>query len=101
MLWNEHFNDPKQRLGTADIQIDLFSEDPLIVVEVTNFVDTLDKLSKFIRKIEFITEKYQKDPIAAIIAYEVSTSISKDVDDLLEVNNIKLITLGRNDYFDW
>jgi predicted nucleic acid-binding Zn-ribbon protein len=100
LVWNEIFSDPKKRLGTTDVQIDIFCEDPLIAVEVTSYVDTLEKLTKFNKKLDFLQEKFKTKPLGVVITYEIHSDISNDAKELLKAKGVKLIALGHNDFFD-
>jgi hypothetical protein len=100
LVWNEIFSDPKKRLGTTDVQIDIFCEDPLIAVEVTSYVDTLEKLTKFNKKLDFLQEKFKTKPLGVVITYEIHSDISDDAKELLKAKGVKLIALGHNDFFD-
>ncbi len=95
LRWSAKFDDPQRRLETPEIEIDLFQEEPLMVVEVTSFVDTLDKLMTFIKKIKFIEEKYAKRPKAVFITYRVSKNIEEAFTEIQKSNSIELITIGR------
>ncbi len=54
--WRVTLKDPAKRLDTEEIELDIFSEDPLYVVEITNYIDDIKKLTKFKKKVEFVRE---------------------------------------------
>ncbi len=95
LKWGVKFEDPQRRLGTSEIEIDLFQENPLLVVEVTSFVDSLDKLLRFVKKIKFIREKYGKTPKAVFITYRIAKEIEEAFMEIQKANEIELITIGR------
>ncbi len=99
LIWKKKFRDEKERLGTADIEIDIFSDDPLLVVEVSSYFSDLDKLTRFLKKLEFIEEKYRKKATATIITYGFEESISDIAIEIIESKGINLIMIGRK--FEW
>ncbi len=99
LIWKKKLRDEKERLGTADIEIDIFSDDPLLVVEVSSYFSDLDKLTRFLKKLEFVEEKYGKKATAAIITYGFEESISDIAIEIIESKGINLIMIGRK--FEW
>ncbi len=94
LRWRVKFKDPKARLGTEDIEIDIFSDSPLYMVEVTNRIDDIKKITKFKKKVEFITEKFGKKPKAIIITEDFAEDIEEEVMDICRVNDIEVLDVG-------
>ena len=46
--------------GTDEIEIDGFSEEPPIIIEITSILRNMDKENTFLRKKEFVEKKFKK-----------------------------------------
>ena len=76
-------------------EIDYFWDNPLIVGEATSFVDSVDKLDKFIKKIELVRKKYGKEPIKFFLGLTVRKNIRKTLKEIAEKEGIEIF-LGRD-----
>ncbi len=59
------------------VEVDLFCENPLVVVEVTGILKDLKKIEIFKRKVQFLREKYPNSPLG-MLAF-VTTEIKEDI----------------------
>ncbi|MGC9148928.1 MAG: hypothetical protein ACP5GI_05765, partial [Sulfolobales archaeon] len=76
--------------------INLFSEDPLVVGEVTIRVDSVEEakeeINKLLRRIDIARNIYRKEPVLKILAVSrASPEASKLLRELARENNIRLI----------
>ncbi len=101
LVWRKKLKDPDMELGTEIIEIDIFQDDPLIVVEVTSYLSNIKKLTTFIKKINIIKKIYKKEPHSVFICYRIENDIEDSVVQLCDTNNIMLITIGRKTDFDF
>jgi predicted nucleic acid-binding Zn-ribbon protein len=73
-------------------EIDIFCDDPLIVGEVTSYADSIDEVSKLIKKVKLVRDRFNKEPKHILL---IITNIKRDVyDDMLreaESNGIEVI----------
>jgi hypothetical protein len=73
-------------------EIDIFCDDPLIVGEVTSYADSIDEVSKLVKKVKLVRDRFNKEPKHVLL---IITNIKRDVyDDMLreaESNGIELI----------
>jgi predicted nucleic acid-binding Zn-ribbon protein len=73
-------------------EIDIFCDDPLIVGEVTSYADSIDEVSKLIKKVKLVRDRFNKEPKHVLL---IITNIKRDVyDDMLreaESNGIEVI----------
>ena len=98
LRWRKIFDDPEEISGSKKAEFDIFSEEPLVAVEVTSYVEELKKINKFIKKIKFLKEKFKKEPLSILITYGFEKNIEEDALTLLKANNIKLHTVGSKLY---
>ncbi len=73
-------------------EIDIFCDDPLIVGEVTSYADSIDEVSKLVKKVKLVRDRFNKEPKHVLL---IITNIKRDVyDDMLreaESNGIEVI----------
>jgi len=73
-------------------EIDIFCDDPLIVGEVTSYAESIDEVSKLIKKVKLVRDRFNKEPKHILL---IITNIERDVyDDMLreaESNGIEVI----------
>ncbi len=79
--------------GTTDVEINILSEDPPIVGEVTSSLIEIEKLEMFIRKIKFIEKKFNKKFKRFFITLYIAEDIQKTAESLLNQNDIEAIRL--------
>ena len=93
-----HFVDLHYRVfpGSKDVEIDLFNEDPFVIGEVTAFVRSIDKITVFLRKIEFLeAEMGEPAKYKLFITYGIAPAIREEAMRLLENAGVKLIALRQ------
>ncbi|RMF44417.1 MAG: hypothetical protein D6751_09060 [Deltaproteobacteria bacterium] len=93
LKWRVKFKDEQKRLGTEEIEIDIFSEDPLYVVEITNYIDDIKKLIKLKKKSEFIREKFG-EPKVIIITNGFTEEVVEEAKDICKANNFEIFDVG-------
>jgi len=73
-------------------EIDIFCDDPLIVGKVTSYADSIDEVSKLVKKVKLVRDRFNKEPKHILL---IITNIKRDVyDDMLreaESNGIEVI----------
>ena len=79
---------------TTEVELDMFCSNPLVVVEVTGILRSLEKVDSFIQKVKFIRQAYQGVPegLIALIATDVADTIQEEVQRRLQMVNAELIT---------
>jgi predicted nucleic acid-binding Zn-ribbon protein len=76
-------------------EINIFSEEPLIVGEVTAYAESVDEINKLLRKVNLVREKYGKEPLRKyLIVLRASKSVAHELKKIARENNIELI-LGK------
>ncbi len=93
LIWKKKFRDPKERIGTSDIEFDIFSEDPLMAVEVSSHFSEISKVTNFIKKLEFLEEKFSRKALGVIVTFRFDPSIEDAAIELIESKNIGLISI--------
>ncbi|MEM2135967.1 MAG: hypothetical protein Q6366_009145 [Candidatus Freyarchaeota archaeon] len=82
-------------LGRAVVdgeEINLFSEEPLIVGEVTAYADSIEEISKLLRKAEAAKKKYKKEPRYLFLRFLTApSSVAKEMRRMAKVKNIDLV----------
>ncbi len=86
-LRSVHLRDESEivNIGSKDVEIDLYCEDPLIIGEVTEAINNWGKIEKLIRRIKFVSEKFGKTPKYSFL---VTKKISLNNDDLKRFQDI-------------
>jgi len=73
-------------------EIDIFCDDPLIVGEVTSYADSIDEVSKLVKKVKLVKDRFNKEPKRILL---IITNIKRDIyDDMVreaESNGIEVI----------
>ncbi len=93
LIWKKKFRDPKERIGTSDIEFDIFSEDPLMAIEVCSHISEISKVTNFIKKFEFLEEKFSRKALGVIVTFRFDPSIEDAAIELIESKNIGLISI--------
>jgi len=76
-------------------EINIFSEEPLIVGEVMAYAKSVDEINKLLRKINLVKEKYDREPLRKyLIVLRASKSVVHELKKIARENNIELI-LGK------
>jgi hypothetical protein len=90
-----HFEDLSKTVhpDSTDVEINIFSEEPAIVGEVTSSLTTLKKFETFVRKIHFLEEKFQKTFKRFFITLYIDEPIQGIIKQLTTQNAIEVITL--------
>ena len=90
-----HFEDPYKTIhpDSIDVEINIFNEEPAIVGEVTSSLTTLKKFELFVRKIQFLEEKFQKKFKRFFITLYVDEPIQGIIKQLAIQNAVEVITL--------
>ena len=73
-------------------EINLFSEEPLIVGEVTAYAGSVEEISKLLRKVEVAKKKYKKEPRYLFLRVLTAPSnVAKEMKRMAKVKNIDLV----------
>jgi DNA repair exonuclease SbcCD ATPase subunit len=73
-------------------EINLFSEEPLIVGEVTAYAGSVEEISKLLRKVEVAKKKYKKEPRYLFLrVLTAPSSVAKEMKRMARVKNIDLV----------
>ncbi len=96
LLRNARFVD-KQGIVHIDstiVELDIFSARPLVAVEVTGILQDLNKVDKFIRKVQFIRQLYPDAPegLMALVTTDVDERIVDEAFQRLQAAGIELLT---------
>ena len=83
--------------ATKNVEIDIFNEDPLVIGEVTSVVKNLSKVTKFIRKVKFLSSKFGEPVSVIFITYGFKPDIRDDALRVLQNNNVKTFTLRQRE----
>jgi hypothetical protein len=59
-------------------EIDIFCDDPLIVGEVTSYADSIDEVSKLVKKVKLVKDRFNKEPKHILL---IITNIKRDIYD--------------------
>ena len=100
----KHIRDEEKVLGTTDVELDIFQEEPLIAGEITTVLNDLTKITKFVKKLEVLERIYRKKPKGVFICYRIKDEIEDTAIRLLADYKILLISVGKRiDFsrFDW
>jgi len=95
-LEKRRFVDQKMtvHMNSTDVEVDLFSEEPLIIGEVSGSITELEKIERFIRKIHFLEEQFKKKAtLKIIITYRIHPKLSNKVRAILKKEGIELIAI--------
>ncbi|BCU66767.1 hypothetical protein HS7_02040 [Sulfolobales archaeon HS-7] len=86
---------PKDKSLTSTIiegeEIDVFSEDPPIIGEVTSFTQSTDEINKILRKAEVFRRKYGKEPAKYLIIMTTRKKTYRELEEMAKKWNINLI----------
>jgi len=90
-----HFDDPSRfvHIKTTNVEINIFSEDPPIIGEVTSSLAKISELEIFIRKIKFIKEKFRKNFKKFFITLYIDDDIKDEAKKLFKTHEIEAITM--------
>ncbi len=80
---------------SKEVEIDLFNEKPLVIGEVTAIVRRIEKITTFLRKVEFIEKRFGKAEHKMFITYAIDIKIREEAIELLEKAGIKVIILRK------
>jgi len=72
-------------------EINIFSEEPLIVGEVTAHAETVDEIKKLLKKAEHIKAKYKREPRKLLVALTAPNDVAKELKRIADENSIELI----------
>jgi len=72
-------------------EINIFSEEPLIVGEVTAHAETVDEIKKLLKKAEHIKAKYNREPRKLLVALTAPNDVAKELKRIADENSIELI----------
>jgi len=90
-----HFQDPEMNVhkNTTDVEVNIFSEDPPIIGEVTSSLVNIEKLETYVRKIQFIEKKFKKEFQHFFITLYVDEKIKELAKNIFNLYKIEAITL--------
>lgn len=75
-----------------EIEIDIFMKEPMVVGEITGFLDEKDKLYNFNRKVELIEELYNnKAKLKFIGCLDIEPRIKNDINKIANKLGIKIL----------
>jgi exonuclease VII small subunit len=72
-------------------EINIFLEDPLIVGEVTAYVDSVGEIMKLLRKAELVKSKYSREPKKIMIVLTAKKNVAKEMEKIAEERGVKLV----------
>ncbi|MBD3256033.1 MAG: hypothetical protein GF383_13135 [Candidatus Lokiarchaeota archaeon] len=94
---SEKFTDPKETVakGTSEVEVDGFSLDPPIIVEITSILRGETKVEKFLRKKRFVEKKFDQEFRGFFVAASSKLSPKKigEITITLRKQNCELINL--------
>ena len=80
-----------------DVEIDIFHEKPLIIGEVTAITRKIDKVTTFLRKVQFLTKRFGEPYAVVYVTYGFLPRIRDEALRLLENAKVKVYTLRQKD----
>jgi len=72
-------------------EINLFLKDPLIVGEVTSYIETVNEVEKLIRKADIVKKRYGRKPRKILVALTVRSGILRDIRRMCMEKDIELM----------
>ena len=72
-------------------EINIFSEEPLIVGEVTAHVETADEIRKLLKKAERIKAKYNREPRRLLVVLTAPSDVAAELRRIADENDVELI----------
>ena len=72
-------------------EINIFSEEPLIVGEVTAHAETADEIRKLLKKAERIKAKYNREPRRLLVVLTAPSDVAAEMRRIADENNVELI----------
>jgi hypothetical protein len=75
-------------------EINLFSERPLIVGEVTSYAESADEVNKLLRKADVVEARYGREPRKILVILTVRSEVLSEIRRIAEGKGIELIS-GR------
>jgi len=80
-----------------DVEIDIFHEKPLIIGEVTAITRKIEKVTTFLRKVQFLTKRFGEPYAVVYVTYGFLPRIRDEALRLLENAKVKVYTLRQKD----
>jgi hypothetical protein len=105
VIWSRKWKLPEgipDRKKGDEIEIDLFIEDPLIVVEVTSFLDQdeISKLKRLQQNRQFIESLFGKKAECFFACYDIDATVKPEAEAFAAEHGIKFITNPRMKKFN-
>jgi len=72
-------------------EINIFSEEPLIVGEVTAHAETADEIRKLLKKAERIKTKYNREPRRLLVVLTAPSDVAAEMRRIADENDVELI----------
>ena len=72
-------------------EINIFSEEPLIVGEVTAHAETADEIRKLLKKAERIKAKYNREPRRLLVVLTAPSDVAAELRRIADENDVELI----------
>ncbi|MCX8162861.1 MAG: hypothetical protein N3E44_07780, partial [Candidatus Bathyarchaeota archaeon] len=72
-------------------EIDIFLEDPLIVGEATGYAESIDEITKLLRKAEIVKAKYLKEPRKILVVLSAKSEAARGMMRIAEEKGVELV----------
>jgi len=72
-------------------EINIFSEEPLIVGEVTAHAETADEIRKLLKKAKHIKAKYNREPRKLLVVLTAPSDVAAEMRRIADENDVELI----------
>ncbi|MFV2015829.1 MAG: hypothetical protein ACC656_10395, partial [Candidatus Heimdallarchaeota archaeon] len=94
MQWRVKIQDPERKIykKSSEVEIDIFMENPLIIVEVTSIETSYEKVQTFIKIIKWLEVKYNKKSEAYYLLFDFEDEIREEALNLLQKHKVKIIS---------
>jgi hypothetical protein len=94
MIWRARMADPDRVIhaSSTEVEIDLFLQEPLILVEVTSIERSLEKVEKFLNIITWLEKKFGQKTQAYYLLFDFEDSIREKAKTMLQTAGVKIIS---------
>ena len=93
MQWRAIIPDPEGVISpdNFEVEVDLFQQEPLIVVEITALEDSLEKVRRFIDIVRWLERKFNQKATAYFLTYDFDELIAEEAQRILKEASVKVI----------
>lgn len=82
---------------SKEVEVDVFNEKPLIICEITAITKNIEKVTKFLRTIKFLTSKFGEPHSLLFITYGFIPKIRDEALKLLEQAGVKVYSVRQKE----